>query len=96
MAHPVHTILTFQFEGIDRNLDRVRWMAGYSFEVLSCPRADCRYLMGPFTAGWHWERDYFGGQTIPVPVIKIWAYAPHRFAASLEPPHVRASCRFCL
>jgi hypothetical protein len=25
----------FQFAGIDRDLDKVRWMAGYPFEVLS-------------------------------------------------------------
>jgi hypothetical protein len=31
----------FQFAGIDRNLDKVRWVAGYPFEVLSWPRADC-------------------------------------------------------
>ena len=41
----------FQFARIDRNLDKVRWMAGYPFEVLSWPRADCRYLMGVFNAG---------------------------------------------
>lgn len=29
----------FQFAGVDGNLDRVRWMAGYHFEVLSWPRA---------------------------------------------------------
>ena len=26
----------FQFAGIDRNLDKVRWMVGYPFEILSC------------------------------------------------------------
>ena len=34
-----------QFAGVDRNLDKVRWMAGYLFEVLSWPRAGWRYLM---------------------------------------------------
>jgi len=48
----------FQFAGIDRNLDKVRWTAGHPFEVLSWPRFDCRYLMGLFNAGWPWERDY--------------------------------------
>ena len=28
----------FQFAGVDRDLDKVRWMAGYPFEVLSWPR----------------------------------------------------------
>ena len=64
----------FQFAGIDRNLDKVRAMAGYPFEVLSWPRADCRYLMGIFNAGWSWERDYLTGKRSHVPVIKIWAY----------------------
>ncbi|MBI3697188.1 MAG: hypothetical protein HY238_20430, partial [Acidobacteria bacterium] len=64
----------FQFAGIDRNLDKVRWMAGYPFEVLSWPRADCRYLMGIFNAGWPWERDYLIARRSCVPLIKIWAY----------------------
>ncbi len=64
----------FQFAGIDRNLDKVRWMAGYPFEVLSWSRADCRYLMGLFNAGWPWERDYLAGRRSRVAVIKIWAY----------------------
>jgi len=64
----------FQFAGVDRNLDKVRWMAGYPFEVLSWPRADCRYLMGLFNAGWPWEHDYLAARRSRVPVIKIWAY----------------------
>ena len=64
----------FQSAGIDSNLDRVRWMSGYPFEVLSWPRADCRYLMGLFNAGWPWERDYLAARRSRVPVIKIWAY----------------------
>ena len=64
----------FQFGGIDRNLDKVRWMAGYPFEVLSWPRADCRYLMGLFNAGWPLERDYLAARRSRVPVVKIWAY----------------------
>ncbi len=64
----------FQFAAVDRNLDKVRWMAGYPFEVLSWPRADCRYLMGLFNAGWPWERDYLIARRSRVPVIKVWAY----------------------
>jgi hypothetical protein len=64
----------FQFAGIDRNLDKVRWMAGYPFEVLFWPRADCRYLMGLFNAGWPWQRDYLVGRRSRVGQIKIWAY----------------------
>ena len=64
----------FQFAGVDRNLDKVRWMAGHPFEVLAWPRADCRYLMGLFNAGWPWERDYLLGRRSRVPLIKIWAY----------------------
>ena len=63
-----------QDAGIDRNLDKVRTMAGYPFEVLSWPRMDCRYLMGLFNAGWPWERDYLAGRRSRVPVVKIWAY----------------------
>ena len=49
-------------------------MAGYPFEVLSWPRADCRYLMGIFKGGWPWSRDYLLGRRSRVPLIKIWAY----------------------
>ncbi len=49
-------------------------MAGYPFEVLSWPRADCRYLMGLFNAGWPWERDCLTGRRSIVPLTKIWAY----------------------
>ncbi len=64
----------FQFAGLDRNLDKVRWMAGYPFAVLSWPRADCRYLMGIFNTGWPFARDYLTARRTLVPVIKIWAY----------------------
>jgi hypothetical protein len=64
----------FQFAGIDRNLDKVRWMAGYPFEVFSWHRADCRYLMGLFNAGWPWERDYLLARRSLTPLVKIWAY----------------------
>ncbi|MBI3697704.1 MAG: hypothetical protein HY238_23090, partial [Acidobacteria bacterium] len=64
----------FQFAGVDRNLDKVRWMAGYPFEALSWPRAACRYLMGLFNGGWPWARDYLIARRSRVPVIKIWAY----------------------
>ncbi len=64
----------FQFAGLDRNLDKVRWMAAYPFEVLSWPRADCRYLMGLFNAGWPWQRDYLIARRCRVPLLKIWAY----------------------
>ncbi len=33
-------------------VDKVRWMAGYPFEVLSWPREACRYLEGNFNSGW--------------------------------------------
>ncbi len=64
----------FQFAGIDRNLDKVRWMAGYPFEILSWPRADCRYLIGLFNPGWPWLRDYLVSRRSRVPSLKIWAY----------------------
>jgi hypothetical protein len=64
----------FQFAGVDRNLDKVRWMAGYPFEVLSWPRSACRYLMGNFNPGWPFERDYLIARRNLVPLIKIWAY----------------------
>jgi hypothetical protein len=64
----------FQYAGIERNLNRVRWMAGYPFEVLAWPRTDCRYLMGHFNAGWPWQRDYFAGKRSRVPMVKLWAY----------------------
>ena len=41
----------FQFAGVGRSLDKVRWKTGYPFEVLSWSGADCRYLMGLFNAG---------------------------------------------
>jgi hypothetical protein len=64
----------FQFAGIDRNLDKVRWMAGYPFEVLSWPRSASRYLAGNFNAGWPFERDYLTARRTLVPLIKLWAY----------------------
>ncbi len=64
----------FQFAGLDCNLDRVRWIAGYAFQILSWPRVDCRYLMGLFNAGWPWEQDYLIGRRSRVPLVKIWAY----------------------
>lgn len=64
----------FQFAGIDRNLDKLRWMAGYPFKVISWPRSACRYLMGLFNAGWPWERDLLVARGSRVPVVKIWAY----------------------
>lgn len=64
----------FQFAGIDRNLDKVRWMARYPFEVLSWPRADCRYLMGHFNSGWPWQRDYLAGRDSRLPLLKLWAF----------------------
>ena len=63
-----------QFAGLDRNLDKVRWMAGYPFQVLSWPRSASRYLMGNFNAGWPFVRDYLTGRRTLVPLIKIWAY----------------------
>jgi hypothetical protein len=63
-----------QFAGLDRNLDKVRWMAGYPFRVLSWLRSACRYLMGNFNAGWPFERDYLNARRTRVPLIKIWAY----------------------
>ncbi len=47
----------FQYAGLGWNLDKVRWMAAYPFEVLDWPRADCRYLMGLFNAGRPWQRE---------------------------------------
>ena len=64
----------FQFAGVDRNLDKVRWMAGYPFEVLSWPRSASRYLMGHFNPGWPFARDYLTARRALVPLIKIWAY----------------------
>jgi len=64
----------FQYAGVDRDLDKVRWMSGYPFEVLSWPRAACRYLMGNFYAGWPFARDYLTARRTLVPLIKIWAY----------------------
>jgi len=64
----------FQFAGIDRNLDKVRWMASYPFEVLSWPRSASRYLAGNFNAGWPFERDYLTARRTLVPLIKLWAY----------------------
>jgi hypothetical protein len=63
----------FQYAGLDRNIDRVRAMAAYPFEVLDWPRADCRYLMGHFNAGWPWQRDYLAARRARVPVVKLWA-----------------------
>ena len=64
----------FQFAGVDRNLDKVRWLAGYPFEVLSWPRSACRYLMGNFNSGWPYARDYLTARRTLVPLIKLWAY----------------------
>jgi hypothetical protein len=64
----------FQFAGIDRNLDKVRWMAGYPFEVLSWPRSASRYLAGNFNPGWPFARDYLATRRTLVPLIKLWAY----------------------
>lgn len=64
----------FQYAGLERNLDKVRWMAAYPFEVLSWPRAACRYLMGNFNPGWPFARDYLTARRTLVPLLKIWAY----------------------
>lgn len=64
----------FQFAGVDRNLDKVRWMAGYPFETLFWPRTACRYLMGNFNAGWPFARDFLAARRTLVPLLKIWAY----------------------
>ena len=68
------TIEGFQYAGIERNLDKVRWMAGYPFDVLAWPREQCRYLMGNFNAGWPWHRDYLAARRGRVPAVKLWAY----------------------
>ena len=84
----------FQFAGIDRNLDQVRWMAGYPFEVLAWPRSACRYLMGNFNPGWPFARDYLTARRTLVPLIKLWAY-DHLclFARSLPLPSESRSHR---
>ncbi len=64
----------FQYAGLDRNIDNVRAMAAYPFEILNWPRTDCRYLMGHFNAGWPWQRDYMAARRGRVPVVKLWAY----------------------
>jgi hypothetical protein len=64
----------FQYAGIERNLDKVHWMAGYPFEVLAWSREHCRYLMGVFNAGWPWQRDYLAAQRERATVVKFWAY----------------------
>lgn len=64
----------FQYAGLERNLDKVRWMSAYPFEVLSWPRATCRYLAGNFNPGWPFTRDYLTARRTQVPLIKIWAY----------------------
>ena len=64
----------FQFAGVERNLDKVRWLAGYPFEVLAWPRSACRYLMGHFNPGWPFARDYLTARRTLVPLIKLWAY----------------------
>lgn len=64
----------FQYAGLDRNLDKVRWMAAYPFEVLSWPRSARRYLMGNFNPGWPFARDYLTARRTLVPLLKIWAY----------------------
>ena len=64
----------FQYAGLERNLDKVRWMAAYPFDVLSWPRSDCRYLMGNFNPGWPFARDYLTARRTLVPLLKIWAY----------------------
>lgn len=64
----------FQFAGIERNLDKIRWVAACPFEVLNWPRADCRYLMGHFNAGWPGQRDYLADQRLRLPMVKLWAY----------------------
>jgi hypothetical protein len=64
----------FQYAGLDPNLDQVRWMAAYPFEVLAWTRSACRYLMGHFNAGWPFARDYLTAHRTWVPLIKIWAY----------------------
>jgi hypothetical protein len=63
----------FQYAGIERNLDKVRWMAGYPFEVLAWPRECCRYLMGVFNAGWPWVRDAASAKKSGLLMIRIWA-----------------------
>ncbi|MCZ2154755.1 MAG: hypothetical protein LC114_12780, partial [Bryobacterales bacterium] len=64
----------FQYAGLDRNIDNVRAMAAYPFDVLSWPRADCRYLMGHFNAGWPWQRDYLAARRARSSLVKLWAY----------------------
>ncbi|MEB2361906.1 MAG: hypothetical protein OZ929_11260 [Bryobacterales bacterium] len=64
----------FQYAGLDRNIDKVRAMAAYPFEVLTWPRNDCRYLMGHFNSGWPWQRDYLAAQRARTPLVKLWAY----------------------
>jgi hypothetical protein len=64
----------FQYSGIERNLDKVRWMAGYPFEVLTWPREHCNYLMGNFNAGWPWQSDYLAARRGRVPLVKLWAH----------------------
>jgi len=53
---------------------KVRWMAGYPFEVLSWPRSTSRYLMGNFNSGWPYDRDYLAARRTLLPLIGLWDY----------------------
>jgi len=53
---------------------KVRWMAGYPFEVLSWPRSACCYLPGDIHPDRPFARDYLTARRTLLPLIRLWAY----------------------
>jgi hypothetical protein len=64
----------FQYNGVDRNIDRAKACAAYPFTTLTWDKAHCRYLMGWYSAGWAWQREYAAVQRLQLPMVKTWAY----------------------
>ena len=64
----------FDYAGTEHDVDKAQACAAYPFATLAWDQAHCRYLLGLYSAGWPWQREYVAARSTRVPLAKIWAY----------------------
>jgi hypothetical protein len=62
------------YGGVEYNVTKAQWCAGYPFQVLGWDLAHCRYMLSWFYPACPWVKEYWNALATGVPLIKAWAW----------------------
>jgi hypothetical protein len=62
------------YGGVEYNVDKAKWCAGYPFQALAWDQAHCRYMLSWFCPACPWLKEYWNALATGVPLMKAWAW----------------------